>query len=83
MTDFAPSVHRHRLEAAAASAAVRDLDAVLVTPSSDYRYLLGYLAPDDFLAGRADTIFDARDAKLETAREARRVRRAEARGAAA
>jgi Xaa-Pro aminopeptidase len=45
MTDFSPSVHRRRLEGAAASAAVRDLDALLVTPSSDYRYLLGYLAP--------------------------------------
>ena len=43
---------------------------------------IGYLAPADLLADRADEIFAARDAKLEAAREARRVRRASVRGAA-
>ena len=36
---------------------------------------IGYLAPADKLAGREREIFDARDRKLETAREARRQRR--------
>ena len=45
MQPFPESVHRARLEAAAAEAARRDVDAVLVTPSSDYLYLLGYNAP--------------------------------------
>jgi len=42
---FPASVHRQRLGAAAAEAASRGLDALLVTPSSDYLYLLGYRAP--------------------------------------
>jgi Xaa-Pro aminopeptidase len=36
---------RERLAAAGAQAAARDCDAMLVTPSPDYRYLLGYDAP--------------------------------------
>lgn len=38
---------------------------------------IGYVTPADVLAGRAATIWAARDLKLEAAREARRVRRAE------
>ncbi len=45
MQPFPESVHRARLDATAAEAARRDVDAVLVTPSSDYLYLLGYNAP--------------------------------------
>ncbi|MGH2488670.1 MAG: aminopeptidase P family N-terminal domain-containing protein, partial [Candidatus Limnocylindria bacterium] len=45
MTGFSASVHRQRLAAAAAEAAKQSLDALLVTPSSDYLYLLGYNAP--------------------------------------
>jgi transposase InsO family protein len=41
---------------------------------------IGYIAPADFLAGRAPAIWAERDEKLEAAREARRLRRA---GAAA
>jgi transposase InsO family protein len=37
---------------------------------------LGYIAPEDFLAGRAEMIWKDRDQKLERAREARRLRRA-------
>jgi hypothetical protein len=37
---------------------------------------LGYITPADFLAGRATAIWAERDAKLEAAREARRLRRA-------
>ncbi len=44
---------------------------------------IGYVTPADVLAGRAATIWAARDAKLEAAREARRVRRAEVHQAAA
>jgi putative transposase len=40
---------------------------------------LGYVAPVDKLEGRAETIWAERDRKLAEAREARRVRRAEAR----
>ena len=42
---FAPSVHRDRLRRAAAAAAARGIDALLITPSHDYAYLLGYAAP--------------------------------------
>ncbi|MGH2454787.1 MAG: M24 family metallopeptidase [Candidatus Limnocylindria bacterium] len=42
---FAPSVHRRRLQQAAAEAKARGLSALLVTPSPDYGYLLGYRAP--------------------------------------
>jgi Xaa-Pro aminopeptidase len=45
MTRFPSSVHHQRLTAAAVEAASRGLDALLVTPSSDYLYLLGYNAP--------------------------------------
>ncbi len=45
MPPFPTSVHRDRLTRAAAEAGRRDLDAILVTPSSDYLYLLGYAAP--------------------------------------
>ncbi len=38
---------------------------------------LGYITPNDFLAGRAKLIWDERDRKLEAAREARRLRRAQ------
>src|ERR687894_363239 len=43
---FAPSVHRERLARAASAAAQRGLDALLITPSPDYAYLLGYHAPE-------------------------------------
>ena len=39
------SVSAERLRRAASEAAQRGLDALLVTPSEDYRYLLGYRAP--------------------------------------
>jgi putative transposase len=38
---------------------------------------IGYIAPTDFMAGRAAEIHAARDAKLDAAREERRLRRAE------
>lgn len=41
---------------------------------------IGYIPPRDKLEGRAELIFAARDAKLETAREMRRQRRQQARG---
>jgi len=41
---------------------------------------IGYVTPNDFLAGRHDEIWKARDRKLEAAREARRIRRANSRG---
>jgi Xaa-Pro aminopeptidase len=37
--------HRERLRRAAAAAADRGIDALLITPSEDYAYLLGYSAP--------------------------------------
>jgi Xaa-Pro aminopeptidase len=43
--DSVASVHRDRIRRAAAAAADRGLDALLVTPSPDYLYLLGYRAP--------------------------------------
>ncbi len=46
--DVAPSVasdHRERLARAASAAAERGLDVLLITPSPDYAYLLGYSAP--------------------------------------
>jgi len=43
---------------------------------------IGYVTPADVLAGRQQAIWDERDRKLEAAREARRVRRQEARRAA-
>jgi Xaa-Pro aminopeptidase len=42
---FGPDVHRDRLDRAARAAADRDIDALLITPSPDYAYLLGYQAP--------------------------------------
>jgi Xaa-Pro aminopeptidase len=39
------SVHRDRLRRAAGAAAERGIDALLITPSEDYAYLLGYRAP--------------------------------------
>ena len=44
---------------------------------------IGYITPNDFLAGRADAIWLGRDTKLEAAREARRLRRSAEREAAA
>jgi transposase InsO family protein len=38
---------------------------------------IGYIAPLDFMAGRAPAIWAERDRKLETARELRRQRRQE------
>ena len=38
---------------------------------------IGYITPADFLAGRGPAIWADRDRKLDLAREARRVRRAE------
>lgn len=42
---FAATVHLERLRAAAAEARERGIDALLITPSPDYAYLLGYRAP--------------------------------------
>ena len=42
---FADALYRDRLHRAAEEAAARDVDALLVTPSVDYAYLLGYRAP--------------------------------------
>lgn len=42
---FAPSVHRDRMSRAAREAGDRGVDALLITPSQDYAYLLGYRAP--------------------------------------
>ncbi|MCA1587314.1 MAG: Xaa-Pro peptidase family protein [Chloroflexi bacterium] len=39
------SVHRDRLRRAGSEAAERAIDALLITPSADYAYLLGYHAP--------------------------------------
>ena len=47
-SDVGPSVastHRDRLRRAASEAAERGVDALLITPSPDYLYLLGYAAP--------------------------------------
>jgi Xaa-Pro aminopeptidase len=42
---FAPAIYRRRLRDVAAEAARRGVAALLVTPSPDYAYLLGYRAP--------------------------------------
>src|SRR5687767_7734607 len=42
---FAVSVHRDRMTRAAREAGERGVDALLITPSPDYAYLLGYHAP--------------------------------------
>jgi Xaa-Pro aminopeptidase len=42
---FAPAVHRDRISRAARAAGDRGVDALLITPSPDYAYLLGYAAP--------------------------------------
>lgn len=42
---FGTDVYLARLQRAAETAAGRDIDALLVTPSPDYAYLLGYAAP--------------------------------------
>jgi Xaa-Pro aminopeptidase len=42
---FADSVYAGRLRRAARQAAARDLDALLITPSPDFGYLLGYQPP--------------------------------------
>ena len=42
---FSVETHRRRLDRAAAAAADRGIDALLITPSPDYAYLLGYRAP--------------------------------------
>ena len=41
---------------------------------------IGYITPNDFLAGKQNAIWAEGDRKLEAAREARRLRRAAARG---
>src|SRR5688572_29443911 len=41
----AASIHRERLARAASAAAAGGVDALLITPSQDYAYLLGYQAP--------------------------------------
>jgi len=43
--DSTAAAHRDRIRRAAAAAAERDIDALLITPSPDYAYLLGYRAP--------------------------------------
>jgi putative transposase len=57
----------------------RSLVARFVDHYNDVRLhsAIGYIAPTDFMAGRAADIHAARDAKLDAAREARRLRRAE------
>jgi Xaa-Pro aminopeptidase len=42
---FSTEVHENRLQAAARAAADRAIDALLITPSPDFAYLLGYRAP--------------------------------------
>jgi Xaa-Pro aminopeptidase len=42
---FAPAIYRRRLQGVAAEAAGRGVAALLVTPSPDYAYLLGYRPP--------------------------------------
>jgi Xaa-Pro aminopeptidase len=42
---FASSVHANRISRAAEAAGERGVDALLITPSPDYAYLLGYRAP--------------------------------------
>jgi Xaa-Pro aminopeptidase len=42
---FVPSVHHDRIARAAREAGERGVDALLITPSPDYAYLLGYRAP--------------------------------------
>ena len=42
---FPSTVHADRLAAAATAAGERGIDALLITPSPDYAYLLGYRAP--------------------------------------
>jgi Xaa-Pro aminopeptidase len=42
---FAASKHRARLQRAASTAAEHGIDVLLITPSPDYAYLLGYSAP--------------------------------------
>ena len=42
---FLSPVYRERLQRAAAEGADRGLEALLITPSADYAYLLGYRAP--------------------------------------
>jgi Xaa-Pro aminopeptidase len=42
---FNPSVHRDRLSRAAGAASERSIEALLITPSPDFAYLLGYRAP--------------------------------------
>jgi Xaa-Pro aminopeptidase len=44
-TRFADAVYADRLRLATAEAATRGIGALLVTPSADYEYLLGYRAP--------------------------------------
>jgi Xaa-Pro aminopeptidase len=44
-TRFADTVYAHRLQRASAEAAARGIAALLVTPSADYEYLLGYRPP--------------------------------------
>jgi Xaa-Pro aminopeptidase len=44
-TRFADAVYADRLGRTIAEAASRGIDALLVTPSVDYEYLLGYRAP--------------------------------------
>ena len=43
---FSTATYRSRLRRAAAEAGARDLDALLITPSPDYAYLLGYRPPE-------------------------------------
>jgi Xaa-Pro aminopeptidase len=45
ITPFATSVYRDRLARAGVEASARGIDALLLTPSPDYAYLLGYTAP--------------------------------------
>jgi Xaa-Pro aminopeptidase len=44
-TRFTSATHRDRINRAAAAAAERGVEALLLTPSPDYAYLLGYQAP--------------------------------------
>jgi Xaa-Pro aminopeptidase len=44
-TRFADAVYADRIQRATSEAAARGIGALLVTPSADYKYLLGYRAP--------------------------------------
>jgi transposase InsO family protein len=68
-----------RVKALADSDEARRVIAAFVEHSNGVRLhsAIGYVAPVDYLAGRENDIWTARDTKLEAARELRRQRRAQ------